>query len=74
MKAREGVALAGAAILAAITGLAASQAPQPADNTIKLKGKAPVSNTVLKVTLPKPQVAELPNGLQVMVLEDRRAP
>lgn len=74
MKVPNGVTLAGAAILAAMAGLAASQAPQPADNTIKLKGKAPVSNTVLKVTLPKPQVAELPNGLQVMVLEDRRAP
>ena len=61
-------------MLAAVTSLVASQAPQPADNTIKLKGKAPVSNTVLRVSLPKPQVADLPNGLQVMVLEDRRAP
>jgi zinc protease len=74
MKARNGLMLAGAAMFAAVASLAASQAPQPADNTIKLKGKAPVSNTVLKVTLPKPQTASLPNGLQVMVLEDRRAP
>ena len=74
MKARSGLTLAGAAALAAVTSLAASQAPQPADNTIKLKGKAPVSNAVLKVTLPKPQTAALPNGLQVMVIEDRRAP
>ena len=74
MKARNGLTLAGAAALAAVTSLAASQAPQPADNTIKLKGKAPVSNTVLRVSLPKPQVADLPNGLHVMVIEDRRAP
>jgi zinc protease len=38
------------------------------------KGKAPVSNAVLKVTLPKPQEADLPNGLHVMVLEDNRLP
>ena len=50
------------------------QAPLPADNTIKLKGKAPVSNTVLRVSLPKPETVDLPNGLHVMVLEDRRAP
>jgi zinc protease len=64
--------LACAATLA--TSLVNGQAPQPADNTIKLKGKAPVSNTVLRVSLPKPQVADLPNGLHVMVLEDTRAP
>lgn len=56
------------------TSLVNGQAPQPADNTIKLKGKAPVSNTVLRVSLPKAQMADLPNGLHVMVLEDTRAP
>jgi zinc protease len=66
--------LAGAATLATATALAAGQAPQPADNSIQLKGKAPVSNTVLRVSLPKPQVADLPNGLRVMVIEDTRAP
>ena len=39
-----------------------------------LKGKAPVSNEVLKVKLPRPQEADLPNGLHLMVLEDRRLP
>ena len=39
-----------------------------------LKGKAPVSNDVLKVTLPKPQEADLSNGLHLMVLEDHRLP
>lgn len=38
------------------------------------KGKAPVSNEVLKVELPRPQEAELPNGLHIMVLEDHRLP
>ena len=39
-----------------------------------VKGKAPVSNDILKVKLPKPQEADLPNGLHLMVLEDRRLP
>ena len=39
-----------------------------------LKGKAPISNEILKVKLPKPQTATLPNGLQLMVLEDRSLP
>ena len=74
MTARNRLVLAGAAALCAAVGVAANQAPQPADNTIKMKGKAPVSNTVLRVSLPKPQVADLPNGLHVMVIEDKRAP
>jgi predicted Zn-dependent peptidase len=39
-----------------------------------LKKKAPVSNDVLKVKLPRPQEADLPNGLHLMVLEDHRLP
>ena len=75
MKARtQIVVLVSGVTLVAATALVAGQAPQPADNTIKLKGKAPVSNTVLRVSLPKPQVADLPNGLHVMVIEDRRSP
>ena len=52
-------------------------APQPpstqAAGTI-LKGRAPVSKEILKVTLPRPQEADLGNGLHVIVLEDHRAP
>ena len=39
-----------------------------------VKGKAPVSNAVLAVKLPRPQEATLANGLRVMVLEDHRLP
>ena len=39
-----------------------------------LKKKAPVSNDVLKVKLPRPQEVDLPNGLHLMVLEDHRLP
>ena len=49
------------------------QNPSTAPGTV-LKNRAPVSNEVLKVHLPKPQEADLPNGLHLMVLEDHRAP
>ena len=45
-----------------------------ADAGLVKKGKAPVSNEVLKVKLPKPDEADLPNGLHLMVLEDHRLP
>jgi predicted Zn-dependent peptidase len=50
--------------------------PQQAPPTggLVIKGKAPVSNDVLKVKLPRPQEADLPNGLHLMVLEDHRLP
>jgi zinc protease len=39
-----------------------------------LKGKAPVSKDVLKVSLPKSQEADLSNGIHLIVVEDHRAP
>jgi zinc protease len=39
-----------------------------------LKSKAPVSNDLLKVKLPRPQEADLASGLHLIVLEDRRLP
>jgi zinc protease len=49
-------------------------APMPSTTQMVLKGKAPVSNEVLKVTLPKPKETTLANGLKIMVLEDHRVP
>ena len=49
------------------------QNPTTAQGTV-LKNKAPVNHEVLKVRLPRPQDADLPNGLHLMVLEDHRAP
>jgi zinc protease len=62
----------------AISG-AAAQAPAPPASQapatqMVLKGKAPVSEEILKVKLPRPQEADLPNGLHLMVLEDHRLP
>ena len=39
-----------------------------------IKGKAPVSRDVLKIKLPRAQEATLPNGLQVVLLENRKIP
>jgi zinc protease len=41
---------------------------------VVVKGKAPVSDMVLKVVLPKAQHADLANGVHLIVLEDHRAP
>ncbi|HEX6465276.1 MAG TPA: pitrilysin family protein [Vicinamibacterales bacterium] len=50
-----------------------AQPPTKAAGTI-LKNRAPVSKEILKVTLPRPQEADLPNGIHLIVLEDHRAP
>jgi zinc protease len=65
------VGLAGSLSLAAQQP--AQQNPSAAPGTV-LKNRAPVSNEILKVHLPKPQEADLPNGIHLMVLEDHRAP
>jgi zinc protease len=41
---------------------------------VVIKGRAPVSTEMIKVTLPRPVESDLPNGVHLMVLEDRRAP
>jgi zinc protease len=41
---------------------------------VERKNKAPVSNEVLRVTLPKPVEWKLPNGLTVLALENHRLP
>jgi len=41
---------------------------------VVFKNKAPVSDTLLAIKLPRAQEADLPNGMHVMLLEDRRAP
>jgi hypothetical protein len=58
---------------AAVTLHARGQQAQPPQAVI-LKGRAPVSTEILKVKLPRPAEVDLPNGLHLMVLEDRRTP
>ena len=49
------------------------QQPSPTAGVVK-KGKVPVSNEILKINLPKPAEADLPNGIHLIVLEDHRLP
>ncbi|MDA1080783.1 MAG: pitrilysin family protein [Gemmatimonadetes bacterium] len=51
----------------------AQQAP-PTTQAVVLKGRAPVSDKVLGVKLPRPREGTLANGVHLIVLEDHRAP
>ena len=62
-----------------VAALAIPVAAQPPEEAPSLKGvvrlnKAPVSNELLRVKLPRPQEATLKNGMTLMVLEDHRVP
>jgi zinc protease len=61
-------------VAAAASGLAQQAAPEPTTAGVVKKGKAPVSNEILRVKLPRPAEVDLPNGARLMVLEDRRLP
>ncbi len=67
-----GSAVAAAVAVALVTGIAGAQQPAPTSQAVVLKGKAPVSDKVLGVKLPRPREGTLPNGLHLIVLEDRR--
>jgi predicted Zn-dependent peptidase len=71
-------AVLAAAVLLAPRAGAQVQAPPapdaPSTRGVVPKGKAPVSDEVLRIKLPRPREAMLANGLRLMVLEDRRVP
>ncbi|HEX6976580.1 MAG TPA: pitrilysin family protein [Vicinamibacterales bacterium] len=69
-----GAALAALAIASASAAPPQAGAPQAQSTQMVLKGKAPVSSELLKVKLPRPQEADLANGLHLIVLEDHRLP
>jgi zinc protease len=73
--ARAGIALIFTATLipSLVAQQPAGQQPPPTTQMV-LKGKAPVSEEVLKVKLAVPKETTLPNGLRLMVLEDHRVP
>src|SRR5204862_7305178 len=66
------------ALAAGLFAAAPPQSPAPAPSQqstrMVLRGRAPVSHDVLNVKLPRPQEADLSNGLHLMVLEDRKLP
>lgn len=49
-------------------------APSPSVSKIERKNKAPVSQDILKVTIPRPVKVTLPNGLKALISEDHRFP
>ncbi len=53
--------------------LAQGQAPA-VSKPAEMKGRAPVNQEVLKITLPRAAEADLANGAHLMVLEDHRVP
>jgi hypothetical protein len=54
-------------------GPAPTQQPQTTKGAV-VKGKAPVSKEVLKVTLPRAEEAKLANGMQVVLLRSTKVP
>jgi predicted Zn-dependent peptidase len=70
------VAVAAAAwAVASVSASWPGAAPPPQSNQgVVMKGRAPVSKELLRIKLPRPAEADLPNGVHLMVLEDRRVP
>ncbi|MBX3277488.1 MAG: insulinase family protein [Acidobacteria bacterium] len=63
--------------LASASGFAQAPGQQPEAPSMKgavIKGKAPVNKEILKVKLPRPFETKLKNGLEVLVLENRKLP
>ena len=70
---------AAAALAAATAAMGRSQTNQDQDKSIPASkverlNRAPVSKEILRVKLPRPVEATLPNGINVMILEDHRFP
>ena len=79
MNARRTLTVGAVLVALCATALAQGAGQAPAGQAspskgVVVKGKAPVSNEVLKVKLPRPQEADLPNGIHLMIIEDHRAP
>ena len=69
------LAISLATIALASGNVLAQGAPAPAKpQAVVIKGRAPVSDKVLDVKLPKPREGDLANGLHLIVLEDHRTP
>jgi zinc protease len=72
------IVVAVALITFALSALGWAQVQPPGQESptkgVVKKGKVPVANQFLKITLPKPAEADLPNGFHLLVLEDHRLP
>jgi zinc protease len=69
-----------ALVLAGIVAISPANAQAPGDSKavsaskVERKNRAPVSKEILRVKLPQPVEATLPNGMTVLILEDHRFP
>ena len=61
-------------MLAALAGAASAQEAAPSYRGMVRLNRAPVSNEVLKVKLPRPVERQLSNGLRLLILESHRSP
>ena len=72
------IAAFSASLFAALAGLGAGAARGQDKSTpmgkIERLNRAPVSKEVLRVRLPRPAIAKLPNGLTVILIEDHKLP
>jgi len=72
--------LLGASIFVATLATCSALAQAPGDSKavsaskVERKNRAPVSKEILRVKLPRPIEAKLPNGMTVLILEDHRFP
>ena len=70
--------LATAAILTALVAasqpVAQAQAKSTSVSKVERLNRAPVNKEILRVQLPRPTIAKLPNGLTVLLLEDHKLP
>jgi zinc protease len=65
-----------ATVMALACGAPAARAQDKSVPTSKVErlNRAPVSKEILRVKLPRPTIAKLPNGLTVLLLEDHKLP
>ena len=62
------------AVCIVLAGAAMAQEPAVSFRGMTRMNRAPVSNEVLKVKLPRPVDRQLPNGIRLLILESHRAP
>jgi len=68
------IALSATLLFTTPVPLPSQEGASPSLSKVERKNKAPVSQEVLRIKLPKPVEAKLKNGLTVLILEDHRAP
>jgi len=68
--------VAGGLVLAVLAGAAPGRVQVKSSQTSKVErlNRAPVNKEALRVQLPRPAVAKLPNGLTLVLLEDHKLP